>query len=93
MGRKGVNSYQRIFELIIESGGGQFTRGTAAPRMLTTSELVKTNYKLMKQHRELVAKTGEPQHPATQKALSAHIQEFLRRKKARTISADKSSKK
>ena len=47
----------------------------------------------MKQHRELVAKTGEPQHPATQKALSAHIQEFLRRKKARTISADKSSKK
>ena len=78
--------YRRICDAIVEH---QFSRGTYAPRMHSTEDLVKKNYALMNQHRDLVLKTGEPQHPATQKALSAHIKEFLRRKKARGLKSAK----
>ena len=81
-----MNYCERIFGLLIEH---QFSRGSHAPRMHSTEDLVKKNYALMKQHRDLVLKTGEPQHPATQKALSAHIKEFLRRKRARDLKSAK----
>lgn len=85
-----MNSYERIFNLLTEH---QFSRGTKAPRMHSTEDLVKKNYTLMKQHRDLVLKTGQPQHPATQKALSAHIAEFLRRKKSRGLESKKGDTK